>query len=126
MDATDCTQCVAYQLKDALKRGDEFIIFDATFVGSKKRAKYIRMAQKYEADIIGLHCRASSDTIISRNGEREVSRQVPAHVIKSMLRRLESPKREEGFKQLFTFNSDDIKLYNDVLSKFLKYGSKFI
>lgn len=100
------------QLKEALKLKEKSIIFDATFVGAKKRSKYITMAKKQNVDVMAIYCRAELNTVIERNASRTESRKVPEFIIKNMYGRLEPPQYEEGFKNIFTLDTDLPKLHN--------------
>ena len=97
-------------LKEALIRKDELIIFDATFVGSKKRSKYIGMAKKYDADVIAVYCKTPFEVALERNNTRESSRKISKFVMDSMLGRLEPPVVDEGFKYILTFETDTYNL----------------
>jgi len=109
-------------LKEALINKEGLIVFDATFVGRKKRSKYIRMAQKYGAEVVALYCRVSFNEAIRRNASREPSRKVPDMVMKGMYGRLEVPEMEEGFKYVLTFDSETSKLDDGILPDCLKVG----
>jgi len=104
-------------LKECLQKGEELIVFDATFVNPKKRSKYIRMAQKYNTDIAAIYCQVPLSVAIQRNASRDFARQVPEDTIKSMNGRLKPPQKEEGFKYVLTFDSETNKLKGDILPR---------
>jgi predicted kinase len=93
-------------LKEALKRGDPLVVFDATFVSPKARRKYIKVAKEHNATPMIIYCTASLDTILVRNGSRADSRKVPGFVMKRMVNNFEAPTREEGFEVVMFFNSE--------------------
>jgi len=100
---------------EALRRGDNLIIFDATFVGVKKRRKYINIGQKEGARIICICCYASKETILKRNSEREIFRRVPHFVINNMSNSFVFPEKNEGFDYVVKYNSEKDEFIGDVI-----------
>jgi len=118
------------KLREALGRGDELIIFDATFVSVKARKKYLKIAKEYNATPMIVYCTASLDTVITRNASRPESRRVPKFVVNRMADNFEAPTSEEGFEVVISFNSEtneaaveEGKLPPDVEGKlYIEYG----
>jgi len=75
----------------------ELILFDATFVGLKKRKKYLNIVKKANMHPIVIYVNPSLDICIARNEAREESRKVPLWILKNMSNNLKSPTVEEGF-----------------------------
>lgn len=98
------------ELKSALKRKDDIIVFDATFVKPKTRKKYITIGTYYGFDVIAFHCNVSIKTAQDRNFERERFRRVPKSIIQNMDKNFIPPSKEEGFKNILTFDSVSNKL----------------
>ena len=96
-------------LKEALKRGDQLVVFDATFVSPKARRKYLKIAKEHNAAPMIIYCTAELDTILTRNASRADSRKVPGFVMKRMVNNFEAPTMEEGFELVLSFNSETNK-----------------
>ena len=99
-------------LVEAFERGDELIVFDATFPKSKKRRKYVNRALSYGYEPVCLYCPCPLKISLARNAERSKFRKVPEKIIEDMDKKLEVPNEEEGFKKILTFNSITNKLIN--------------
>lgn len=97
-------------LDEAFKRGDELIVFDATFPKSKKRRKYINKAIENGYSVHALYCPVPLKISLARNMERPKFRGVPKWIIENMNSNLEVPTIEEGFEKVLTFNSVTNKL----------------
>jgi len=93
-------------LADALARGDEIIVFDATFVGVKRRKKYINLGKKAGATMICIYCLASKQTILDRNATRNEYRKVPPFIIGNMANSFVAPEKEEGFDLIVRYDSE--------------------
>lgn len=100
-------------LDEAFKRGDETIVFDATFPKSKKRKKYIKKGVDNGYEVMALYCPCPLKLSFARNQEREKFRAVPEWIIENMNGNLEVPNQEEGFKKVLTFNSITNKLIGE-------------
>lgn len=92
-------------LDEALKRGDELIIFDATFPKAKKRKKYIDKGIKNGFEVVALFCPIPLKISLARNEMRDKFRAVPKATILDMNKRLEEPTLEEGFTEILIWNS---------------------
>lgn len=102
-------------LKETLK-GNNIVVFDATFVTAKKRSKYIKIAYNRNAKVIAIYCKVSLDVALRRNLLRDCNRQIPNLVIENMHKCLESPSKEEGFIHILTFDTEVDTLF-DIKSK---------
>jgi predicted kinase len=90
-------------LSEAIARGDETIVFDATMVSPKRRGKYIRIAKAAGMVVKAAYCRVDLNIALERNASRDSSRQVPEFVVRRMLGDLQPPEKEEGFDDILTF-----------------------
>ena len=90
---------------EALERGDEEIVFDATFPKVKKRKKYIEKAKGFGYEVVALYCPIPLKIALARNMGRDKFRAVPSETVEDMNRNLAEPKMEEGFAKILTFNS---------------------
>jgi predicted kinase len=90
--------------------GPDLIAFDATMVGAKKRAKYIRSAKKAGVRPVAVFADTPPELCQERNSAREPSRRVPDAAIKSMMGRLERPSIDEGFDIVAKFDGKNIRL----------------
>lgn len=98
-------------LKEALaKDGPDLIVFDATMVGSKKRAKYIRSALKAGVRPVAVFLDTPPELCQERNDARDPSRRVPDVALKSMMGRLERPSVDEGLDIVAKFDGKNIRL----------------
>jgi predicted kinase len=98
------------ELKEALKRKDDVIVFDATFVKPKTRKKYIRLGNQYGFDVLAFNCSVTVKVAQARNVEREQFRRVPRFIIQNMDKNFVPPTLDEGFKKILTFDSVSNKL----------------
>lgn len=97
-------------LNDAFERGDELVVFDATFPKLKKRKKYVKKALDSGYVVWALYCPIPLKISLARNMERPKFRGVPKWIIENMNSNLEVPTIEEGFEKVLTFNSVTNKL----------------
>jgi predicted kinase len=104
--ARDAWQKADGLLVTAIERGDNIIVFDATFVSPKKRRKYIKMGKKVGATLICIYCSVLEKTMIERNAARNDFRKVPTSVINKMASSYVPPKKEEGFDFVVEYNSE--------------------
>lgn len=86
----------AAELAEALKRGDETIVFDATLVAPKKRKHYVQLARQHKISIAAIYC-SNTDLARQRNESRDPFRRVPAETFNRMAGSLVAPSKEEGF-----------------------------
>jgi predicted kinase len=83
------------------------VIFDATNLTAVKRRSFIKLGQKYQAQIILHWVNTPLQTALVRNSERE--RKVPTYVIKSLYKSFQRPRIEEGIHVIKLYN-EDLKL----------------
>jgi predicted kinase len=86
-------------LNEALKQ-DELVVFDATFVGQKRRRKYITLGKANGFFIKAIYCEVKMKTALVRNASREDARKVPVQTIERMWKDLQIPTLEEGFDEV--------------------------
>lgn len=92
-------------LEEYIFQKEEEIIFDATFTTPKRRKKYINIAKKNDLDVIAVYCRIPIEVAKERNAKREAYRQVPLTILEDMDERLIPPSKEEGFSEVFSYDS---------------------
>ena len=102
-------------LSEALERGDEIIVFDATFVSLKRRRKYIKLGKKNEANMICIVCSASEKITFERNNKRDEFRKVPPFIIRNMMNSFVAPNKEEGFDLIVNYNSELNEFHGDFI-----------
>ena len=103
-------------LKQALNKGEEIVIFDATMISVKKRKKYIDLGAAKGFSSVALFCDAPEYLCRQRNDARDKYRRVPDNTMSSMIEKLVSPSLAEGFKLIIT--KDSISgVISDTLSK---------
>lgn len=76
---------IAYERTEQAVAAGKDVIFDATFVSSKARARHhlnLKPALMYGAKIVYLHANTPLKVALERNAKRE--RKVPVHVIEGM------------------------------------------
>jgi predicted kinase len=83
-------------MRDALFNGKNVLI-DATNMYRKSRKDFIKIAKEFDAETIAVVFEADKATLLARNQKRgsEGGRNVPEHVIDSMLAKYERPMSGE-------------------------------
>lgn len=84
-------------LYGAMKRKEEVILFDATFVSRRSRKKYIKIAGQFGYEVRCIYCKVKFDTAIIRNASRSEFRKVPLKAMERMMSKLQPPTLDEGF-----------------------------
>lgn len=97
-------------LNDALRQGDEIVVFDATMTAPKRRAKYIRLARDNNYEVIAVYCRTPEEVCRQRNASRNEYRQVPEQAMNDMFRRLTPPELDEGFAGIVCVENDEVNI----------------
>ena len=89
-------QLAKERMDDALKNGHSVII-DATNMYKKTRKDFLDIAKKYNAKTIAVVFEVTRETAIERNSKRaaEGGRNVPTHVIDSMISKYQVPDASE-------------------------------
>ncbi len=82
-----------------LQHGQRFVV-DNTNVTTAERAVYITPARAAGFRVIGYVFEANVPASITRNAGRSQAEQVPARAIGGTKKRLEWPRRDEGFDEL--------------------------
>ena len=100
-------------LNEAFERGDELIVFDATFPKIKKRKKYINRGIQSGYSVYALYCPVPLKISLARNLLREKFRKVPEWIVENMNSNLQVPTKLEGFEKVLTFNSVTNKLIDE-------------
>lgn len=79
-------------------------VVDNTNVRAAERAKYILPAKEAGFRIVGYYFPVSVREAIGRNHKREGKKKIPVPGILGTQKRLQPPRRAEGFDQLFCVN----------------------
>ena len=93
-------------LIEACLRAKQPFVIDNTNVTREKRAAYIAAAKKANFRVVGYFFDCGVDEALKRNEQRSGKARVPNVAIFSMAKRLELPKRDEGFNGLFRVKND--------------------
>ena len=84
----------------ALKRRKNCVI-DNTNINLLERARYIPVAKREGARVVGYFFEPNLEACIERNAKRVGRARVPEHVIQQKLSRFERPSLREGFDALY-------------------------
>ena len=89
------------RMEEALKNGKSVII-DATSVYKRARQQWLDIAKKYNAKTIAVVFEVTEQTAVERNAKRaaEGGRNVPTHIIQSMISKYQVPQKSEGFDEI--------------------------
>jgi predicted kinase len=82
-------------------------VVDNTNPAVADRERYIRAAKAAGFLVVGYYFQTEVDACLARNAERPQDEQVPGKAIRGTQKRLEIPKIEEGFDQLFYVRADE-------------------
>ena len=83
-----------------LRTGQRFVV-DNTNVRAAERAVYIEAAKRAGFRAIGYFLEATLSDALRRNGQRTGRAKIPPAGVASAWKRLERPKLEEGFDELY-------------------------
>jgi len=86
---------------ECLKAGRAFVI-DNTNARASERAKYITPAKAAGFRVTAYYFKTPLRAAIARNNRRKPGEKVPVPALIATFKRLEIPKIEEGFDQIFT------------------------
>jgi predicted kinase len=88
------------ELESALGRG-ESIVVDNTHPTAKDRAAVIALARTHGARVVGYFFDVSTRQAVARNADRTGKAKVPNVAIFRTAKRMERPRLEEGFDELY-------------------------
>jgi predicted kinase len=89
-----------------LRTGQQFVV-DNTNVRTADRAVYIEAAKRAGFRIIGYFFETTLGDALRRNAQRFGRAQIPPAGVAGALKRLERPKLEEGFDELYLVTLDE-------------------
>lgn len=89
-----------------LKAKQNFVI-DKTNLTRDAREKYISEAKRFDFKIVGYYFQTDLKQTIERNNQRTGKAKIPEKGIFSAFKRLQIPKFEEGFDELFYVSIND-------------------
>ncbi len=84
-------------------------VVDNTNPTTDERKKYIELAKKHKYEVIGYYFSSSIAEAIKRNNLRSGKEKIPEIGIKGCHKKLEIPRKNEGFDQLYFVNSTNNK-----------------
>lgn len=93
-------------LEACLAAKQKFVV-DKTNLTRNDRAKYIEQAKSCGFKVVGYYFRSNLEKCLERNNRRESKAKIPEKGVLSAFKRLEIPKFEEGFDQLFYVLPDE-------------------
>jgi predicted kinase len=93
-------------LETCLRTGQPFVI-DNTNVRAAERVVYIEAAKRAGFRVIGYFLEATLGDALRRNAQRAGRAKIPAAGVGAALKRLEQPKLEEGFDELYLVTFDE-------------------
>jgi predicted kinase len=85
----------------ALENGENVIV-DNTNVTESARRKWIEYSIRYNVPIRAVFVDTTLDEALLRNRQRQFPGRVPEAAVRSFYRKLEQPRREEGFSSVET------------------------
>jgi len=88
-------------IEEALRAGRSVVV-DNTSPRASDRAPLIAAAQRHGAQVVGYFLDTARGECLQRNRLREGRARVPDVAVHVAAARLEPPRREEGFDELFT------------------------
>lgn len=100
-------------LQECLESGRSFVV-DNTNPTGRDRERYIQAAKDKEYRIHGYYFQSSISDCIARNQKREGKARIPDHAVAGTYRKLELPKYEEGFDELFYVRLEDGNFIVDI------------
>lgn len=77
------------------------LVIDNTNPTVEERKKYIELAKEKKYEIVGYYFSSSLEKAIERNNLRNGKEKIPEIGIRGCFRKLELPKKTEGFDRLF-------------------------
>jgi predicted kinase len=103
-------------LNACLSMPHSFVI-DNTNLTRDERAKYIEAAKASDFQVIGYYFQSKIDECINRNNQREGNENIPEIAIRGSYTKLELPRYDEGYDELYYVeivdNKYNIKDWND-------------
>ena len=82
-------------------------VVDKTNLTREDREKYIVTAKSFGFKIIGYYFQTNLEKAIERNNQREGKAKIPDKGLFSSFKRLQIPKFDEGFDELFYVSIND-------------------
>lgn len=87
-------------LIDACIRAKQSFVVDNTNLTAEERGKVIALAREHQFRVIGYYFRSSVSESLARNAKRDGKARIPERGILASHKRLELPRRSEGFDEL--------------------------
>jgi predicted kinase len=83
-------------------------VVDNTNVRAAERAVYLEAAKRAGFRTIGYFLETTLEEALRRNAQRSGRARIPPAAVGAALKRLERPKREEGFDELYLVTRDEV------------------
>ena len=91
---------------EACLEAKQKLVIDKTNLTRESRETYISEAKKHRFKIVGYYFQADLKNSFERNSQREGKAKVPEKAIFGAFKRLQIPKFDEGFDELFYVSID--------------------
>ncbi|MFO0661948.1 MAG: ATP-binding protein [Polyangiaceae bacterium] len=88
-------------LIESALREQRSVVVDNTHASAESRASVMTLGRAAGAKIIGIYMASSMERCRARNSKRHGDACVPEVALRSTLKRLERPRRDEGFDELW-------------------------
>ena len=97
------------QFMDTCFETESKFVVDNTNPTIEDRAKYIRLAQENNYEVVGYYFSSSIEESLDRNKQRKGKEVIPDVGIRSCYSKLEIPTKSEGFDKLYFVKISDGK-----------------
>lgn len=91
---------IRYMVRQRLSIGRAITYVDATHLSRKERKPYLKMGRVYGVRVEALFFDTPLEVCLARNAGR--ARMVPEEAIRNMAKKLEPPRKAEGFAKVTT------------------------
>ncbi|MBQ2753943.1 MAG: AAA family ATPase [Clostridia bacterium] len=95
---------------DECFKADESFVVDNTNPTKEERARYISQAKTEEYKVVGYFMESKIKDCIDRNNKRTGNACVPAKAIAATSNKLQLPRYDEGFDQLYFVKNDGTEM----------------
>lgn len=83
---------------------DESVVFDATNLYKKYRTRWVQLGKNHFYKVVAIWCNTSKANCLANQDKRE--RQVPTNIVENQWDRLEPPRLDEGFDEVWIVSED--------------------
>lgn len=86
---------------EACLQSKQKVVIDKTNLTREEREKYILGAKQFRFKVVGFYFQTNLEKALERNNQRSGKAKIPEKGLFSSFKRLEIPKFDEGFDELF-------------------------